>query len=118
MGYRHFQDWITLLVGALLVITPFMIAVVAPDGTSTLPLLANFVACGVAAIVLAFVTLFAFRQWEEWLEIGLGLWLIASPWVLGFTYANPAIWAAVLGGAVIVAMGVWTRFEDTRAGRT
>lgn len=34
--------------------------------------------------VISCVALFAFREWEEWIICILGLWIAASPWVLGF----------------------------------
>lgn len=116
MENRHFQDWITLLVGILLVIAPFMLTDVAPEGTGTTPLVANFVASGAAAIILALAALLAFRQWEEWLDVVLGLWLIASPWVIGFTYAPGAVWTAVIAGVLIAGMGAWTTYEENREG--
>ena len=27
-----------------------------------------------------------FSNWEEWLNLLLGFWLVASPWALGFTH--------------------------------
>jgi hypothetical protein len=41
-----------------------------------------------AALVAVFclVALVAFRQWEEWINCILGLWIAASPWVLGFQH--------------------------------
>lgn len=116
MENRHFQDWITLIVGVLLVIAPFMLTITAPEGTSLLPVTVNFVASGAAAIVLALAALLAFRQWEEWLDVALGLWLIASPWVLGFTYDQNAFWAAIIGGAVIAAMGAWASYDESSTG--
>lgn len=116
MENRHFQDWITLLVGILLVISPFVLTIPAPEGIDTFPVTVNFVTSGASAIILALAALFAFRQWEEWLDIALGLWLIASPWVLGYTYSQTAIWVAVIGGVVIAAMGAWTTYEETQIG--
>jgi len=47
---------------------------------------------GVPAAVLDVETMFFFQIWEEWLDIALGAWLIASPPALGFTYAQEAMW--------------------------
>ena len=116
MENRHLQDWITLIVGILLVIAPFVLTIPAPEGTSTLPMTSNFVLSGAAAVLLALAALLAFRQWEEWLDVALGLWLIASPWVLGFTYSQTAVWAAIVGGAVIAAMGAWATYDERSAG--
>ncbi|WP_157937628.1 SPW repeat protein [Oceaniglobus roseus] len=112
MDTRHFQDWITLLAGLFLVVTPFLLSIPAQEGGSTWLLTVNFVASGIAAIVLALAALTAFRQWEEWLDIALGLWLVASPWILGFSDLKNAVWAAVGAGVVIAAMGAWTSFEE------
>jgi SPW repeat len=39
---------------------------------------------GLFIAVLAVAALAAFAVWEEWLSLIAGLWLIGSPWVLGF----------------------------------
>jgi hypothetical protein len=41
-----------------------------------------------AAVVVGVsaVALIAFREWEEWIACALGLWIAASPWVLGFQH--------------------------------
>jgi hypothetical protein len=38
----------------------------------------------VAAVSL--VALVAFREWEDWINCGLGLWIAMSPWALGFQH--------------------------------
>lgn len=41
------------------------------------------------AIIVAavsFAALVAFREWEEWTNFILGLWISASPWILGFQH--------------------------------
>jgi hypothetical protein len=44
------------------------------------------------------------KSWQDWGLLVLGLWLLASPWVLGFaSIADPAALAAwILGAAVVV----------------
>src|SRR5262245_2403819 len=39
---------------------------------------------GAIVAVISCVALFAFRKWEEWIICGIGLWIAASPWILGF----------------------------------
>ena len=43
-----------------------------------------------AALVasFSFVALVIFREWEEWLNCILGLWISVSPWVLGFQHTT------------------------------
>jgi hypothetical protein len=40
----------------------------------------------------------------DWISVALGLWLIASPWVLGFSEHGAALWNAILFGVAIVAL--------------
>lgn len=42
-------------------------------------------------------------RWQDWACIALGAWLLASPWVLGFSTIGAAAWnAAIFGMAIIV----------------
>ena len=36
--------------------------------------------------IVSFGALIAFREWKEWINCGLGLWIGVSPWVLGFQH--------------------------------
>jgi len=36
--------------------------------------------------VMSFGALIAFRDWEEWINCILGLWIAVSPWVFGFQH--------------------------------
>ena len=49
------------------------------------------------------ITLSVFRPWEDWLNVLLGGWLIAAPWVLGMHQAS-AIANFVIVGLIVVAL--------------
>jgi len=115
MERMHFQDVITLVAGVILLAVPFVFAITPPEGMGLALLMANFVAAGAAAIILGAAALFYFRRWEEWLDIALGVWLVASPWILGFTYTQSAMWTAIACGIVIAAMGIWRSVEENGA---
>lgn len=43
------------------------------------------------------------NRWEDWLNMLLGAWLFASPWLLKYADALPrAAWSAWISGAAIV----------------
>lgn len=42
--------------------------------------------------------------WLSWLSVLLGVWLIISPWVLGFTTNTNAFWNAILVGIAVVVV--------------
>jgi hypothetical protein len=52
---------------------------------------------------------------ESWTESIIGIIMIASPWVLGFSDISLAKWCNVLIGLLLVLMSVWTRFGGSEA---
>jgi hypothetical protein len=64
---------------------------------------------GAAIAAISIAAIVAFSDWEEWINLLLGLWLIASPWVLGFDHTR-AMHVAILIGvlvAVFAALELW-----------
>ena len=55
---------------------------------------------------LSATALIAFAEWEEWGLLILGLWLAASPWVLGFQNAT-AMKVNVGLGLIVAAVDLW-----------
>ncbi|HEY5220711.1 MAG TPA: SPW repeat protein [Candidatus Paceibacterota bacterium] len=47
---------------------------------------------------------------ENWTEFVIGIIMIASPWVLGFSDISLAKWCNVLIGLLLILMSAWTRF--------
>jgi SPW repeat-containing protein len=46
--------------------------------------------------------MFKALQWEDWVGIGLGIWLIASPWTLGYSDQSAATINALVMGSILV----------------
>ncbi len=56
--------------------------------------------------------------WEDWVTLVVGILLIISPFVLGFSDNLTALWTAVIGGAIVAIMALLqlvTRPTVTRA---
>ena len=53
-----------------------------------------------------------------WLTPALGLWMVASPWLLGFMPVIEARNSAWVLGAFVFLMSVWALLERRLAGRT
>jgi hypothetical protein len=47
---------------------------------------------------------------EKWTEFTIGIVLLISPWVLGFSAISIAKWCNVLFGIVLVVMSAWKIF--------
>jgi hypothetical protein len=50
------------------------------------------------------------QTWHEWVSLAVALWVILSPWLLGFTETASALWLHVVAGsavAILAAIGAW-----------
>lgn len=104
---KHWQDPVNALLGAWLILSPWALGVQAD------PLaMWNFVAVGVLLLATAVGAIFVPKAWEEWFEVALGAWLIASPWMLGFAAVEPAMQNAVISGLAVVVMALWVLATD------
>jgi hypothetical protein len=71
---------------------------------------------GIIMAAVSIAALAAFAVWEEWLNLGAGLILIASPWLLGFQDSDAMTIDVVIGIAVAALAGleVWLTRQDPR----
>jgi hypothetical protein len=58
-------------------------------------------ATSIVIAVLSFAAIIAFAEWEEWLSLLLGLWLVAAPWALDFAHTT-AMHVSVAAGIITV----------------
>jgi len=78
-----------------------------------------------AIIAISVAALIAFSDWEEWINLLLGLWLIVAPWLLGFAHTT-AMHVSIGVGLVVAYLALldlWLihyepdRPADVRSGR-
>jgi hypothetical protein len=50
------------------------------------------------------------RRTSDWTVISLGIWVLSSPWILGFSAFTVLKWSNVIAGAVLVLLSVWNLF--------
>ncbi|TKB76767.1 MAG: hypothetical protein E5W81_14995, partial [Mesorhizobium sp.] len=52
--------------------------------------------------------------WEEWVNLVVGLWVLASPWVLGFQATTAMTVHVVIGilVAVLAAIELWMMYQN------
>lgn len=104
MQRLHWQDTSATLLGVWLVISPWTLRYFFPTSVPDGPVTWSFVASGLVVVLLGVAVSFSFRSWEEWLEVGIGVWLIASPWILRFSELQPSLWNAILTGAILLVL--------------
>lgn len=100
-------DLYNLLLALFLVLSPWLFA--HANGTAAVDLRA----CGGAVALLSLAAIVAFANWEEWANLLLGLWLIVSPWVLGFAHTRAMHFSIGVGAAIafLAALELWLVYE-------
>lgn len=100
---RNWQDWISLLLGIWLFLSPWQLLYV---DVSPVASEAAWV-IGTALFVVGLLSRFTFHVAEDIIEIILGLCLIVSPWVLGYVGATTAAGNAVIVGVLVSLLSLW-----------
>lgn len=108
----QWRDAVNLVLGLWLIASPWALSF----ATEPAPMW-NASAIGAIIAVAAVAALFAFHRWEEWAEAALGLWLIVSPYLLGFAMQMAATWNHVLVGIIVAGLAIWSAMKPVTAGR-
>lgn len=98
-------DLVNLILAACLFLTPWIFGF-ASDHTAAPNAWVSALVIGVVAIA----ALTKFAEWEEWINLALGLWVLVSPWVLHFAAHTTARWSHVVVGlivAVLAGLKLW-----------
>lgn len=111
MRIKHWQDVVSVAVGLWLIASPWALGIHGPLAAQ-----GNFVVLGVVLLGFVLTEFFIQESWEEWSELVIGLWLIASPWVLEFTGVGAAMENAIACGVILVVLAVWVLGTDDALG--
>ncbi len=109
--WRHGSvlDLYNLALAMFLFISPWLFA--RASGTAAMDLWAS----GAAIALLSLTAMLVFSIWEEWANLLLGLWLIVSPWLLGFAHTSAMHFSIGVGAAVafFAAIELWLVYDET-----
>src|SRR5882757_3077301 len=96
-------DVANLILGAILFVSPWLFAFDAGAPSQN----ANI--SGIVIALLSIAALAAFAVWEEWLNLIVGLWVIVSPWILGFQGTTAMTVHVIIGiiVALLAAIELW-----------
>ena len=103
---KRWQDWVNLTLGVWLFISPWAL------GYANSTAAWNAYVLGAAIVVFAAAAAYMPHAWEEVVNSLLGVWLIASPFVLGFSGATVVALHTVIIGLLITAFALWAMFSD------
>lgn len=104
---KHWQDAVNAVLGFMLILSPMALSYTVETVATT-----NAVVIGLALVAAALGAMLTPNAWEEWTETILGLWMMMSPWVLGFAAHMTPMYVAVGCGAFVVLLALWTLATD------
>lgn len=108
MATRRWQDWVNLALGLWLFVSPWAL-----DYAHTAAAWNAYV-MGAGIVVFAAIAAYVPKAWEEVINTLLGVWLVLSPFVVGFTgMAGVALHTAVIG-VLVIGFAVWAMFSDPK----
>ena len=50
----------------------------------------------------------------SWANVAIGLWLIISPFILGYTLESIAYWNTLISGIVVVILALWSSLSTPK----
>ena len=111
LSIKHWQDPLNLVLGLWLIASPWVLSYSAETYLTW-----NAVIIGSLVVLLAVSEVYMLRAWEEWASVALGVWLIISPWALGFSDMAMPMWSAVAVGLAIAGLALWVLGTDKTIG--
>ena len=114
--HRTWEDWCGMLLGVLIVLSPWFPS---PAGHEVVDaersyVILNTFTVGILIFGLAQLEYVALQRWEEVAEIVAGLWLIASPYIFGYSDDGMLrFWHTSLGSLVVLlaALQLWQDWD-------
>lgn len=104
--HRSWEDVVSIILGAIVLIMPAVMA----GAESTMMVITSGIA-GLLIIALAALAMVNSQRWQEWVEMVCGLWLIASPYVLG--YAGSLRTLHVVVGVAVCLLALLELWQDS-----
>jgi len=104
---------INIAAGVWLLASPFVLGF-----ADSVDALWNFLIVGLIVLVLAAIRIsqWAEHAWMSWVNVGLGVWLIIAPFIMGF--GNTVMWNSIIAGLVVAAMGGWSASASQSGSQT
>jgi hypothetical protein len=101
-------DVANLILGGILFVSPWIFGFASGAESQ------NAYIMGIVIAVLAIGALAAFAVWEEWLNLIAGLWVLVSPWVLGFQGTTAMTVHVIIGilVALLAAIELWMLYQQ------
>jgi len=102
MKEKRWQDWLNLLIGIWLFISPWVLGFAGSELSASW----NAWILGVAIVVFSAIAVSIPQAWEEVINILLGIWMVISSWVIGVT-SRAIETNFVIVGLLVILFAAW-----------
>ena len=105
LKHQTWEDGASMILGLLVVLSPWLSDAATSTGMMTVT---GFV--GFLIVAMAGLEMVSLRRWEETIETLCGVWLIASPFIFGYSGALRS-WHIALG-VLVVLLAMFELWQD------
>jgi len=106
-AFKRWQDQVILLLGLWLIVSPWVYAY--PDGSVQMT---NAIISGLVIALLAAFDLYKTYFWAVVVNLLVGVWVAASPWILRLTDLRVMLWNELIVGIAVVILALWELRTD------
>ncbi|MBO6521196.1 MAG: SPW repeat protein [Rhodospirillales bacterium] len=103
--HRGWEDVVSIVLGILVVAAPVVYAEHASQYANI-----SSVVAGMAIVALGFLQFMWLKRWEEHLELACGIWVMASPYLMG--YGGQLAMAHYALGFLVAALAAFELWQD------
>lgn len=107
--WRNQTNLINVLFAAILFVSPWLL------GFSYETAGLNAWASGLLLGLVSVVAILSYAEWEEWIDLALGAWILGSPWVLGFPADAAATKVHVMIGLIVTVLAAIELWKEHTA---
>lgn len=107
MAKRRWQDWANLVLGLWLFVSPHALGYSQQTAAAW-----NAYVIGAGIVVFALIAARMPKAWEEIINMVLGVWLVLSPFVLGYSAVTEIALHSVLVGILATAFAIWAMSNE------
>lgn len=106
MKKANWENRISLFFGVWLFITPWILMERIAGASFYNATMWNAWITGFIIASFAIMALLDLRPWEEMVNMMVGVWLILSPWILGYAVDRTLAWNSVIAGMIVSVLSV------------
>lgn len=105
---------LNVLAGIWLIIAPFVLGFTAHTHSEW-----NTIIVGILVATIAAIRIWGGRgaSWLSWINAGLALWLIVSPWIYGNSDVSAILWNDIIVGVVVLVLSAWSALAQETLAR-